>query len=74
MPKKTDPKKLIAARTALRWTFDDVVFEARRRGHRIAINTIRNLEAGTSGGQVETLALLADLYGKKRVDDLMTDE
>lgn len=74
MPKTTDPKKLKAARLAKGWTLDDVVFEARSRGWTIARNTIANLESGKSGGQVETLALLTELYGRRRLDDFLTDE
>lgn len=73
MPKHTDPKKLRKARLAKGWTLDDVVYEARSRGFTIARNTISNLESGKSGGQVETLALLADLYGKRLVDDFLSE-
>jgi len=74
MPKVCDPKKLRAAREAKGWTVDDVVFETRRRGYPVSRNTIVNLESGKSGGTVETLGRLAEVYGRRQVDDLLSVE
>ena len=74
MPKIADPVKLKAAREAKGWTMVDVELETYRRGFKVARNTIANLEHGRSAGTIEVLGRLAEAYGKKAVDDLMSEE
>lgn len=71
--RRVDPKKLRAAREEWGWTVDDAVYEARKRGLKISRQAIIDLESGRSGGTVEKLCILAEVYGVRLVDKLLTD-
>jgi len=71
--KKIDQEKLRAARERWNWTVDDAVYEARRRKYKISRQTILDLESGKSGGTIEKLCILAEVYGIRVVDELLAN-